>query len=293
MPAIVALLILWFIGAWLYKSHPFVLFLIVVAFVFLAVLLISNSREAARKKKELRNEWRREEEERRAEDQKWKRQAWDEACSMTDYHLPALAKKFSQTTYIDDYGNQITDRWAAEVKYFIENVVAKSQKLKELVLDDEMSLNQLVEEIDRRTRVYSESNKASLQLGDMTSLDYEAYIKGLLEENGWDATLTVASGDQGIDIKGTLHGVKAVFQCKKYSQPVGNSAVQEIIAGREFEKAQLAAVVSNAGYTTSAKQLAGSANVHLLHHSEIQAFTSHVLQAFLQSSEPALEAPTD
>ena len=89
------------------QKSPFVLFLIVGAFVFLAVLLISNSREAARKKKELWNERQREQEERRAENQKWKRQAWDEACSMTDHHLPALARKFSQTTYIDDYGNQI------------------------------------------------------------------------------------------------------------------------------------------------------------------------------------------
>lgn len=181
----------------------------------LAVWLISNSRKAAREKKELRKELWREQEELRAEDQKWKRQAWDEACTMTDQHLPALARKFSQTAYLDDYGNEITDRWSSEVKYFIENVIAKSQKIKELLLDDEAGVNQLVQEIDLRTRAYSETNKAPLQLGDMTPLDYEAYIKGLLEENGWDATLTVASGDQGIDIKGTLHGVKAVFQCKK------------------------------------------------------------------------------
>lgn len=279
MQVFIGLLTLWLIGTWLYEIHPFVHFLIVAAFVSFFVWSVSVFRKAEREQEELR-----------AEVQQSKRQAWDEACTMIDQHLPALARKFSQTTYLDDYGNQITDRWEAEVKYFIENVVAKSQKLKELVLDDETSLNQLVEEIDRRTRVYSETNKVPLQLGDMTPLDYEAYIKGLLEENGWDATLTVASGDQGIDIKGTLHGVKAVFQCKKYSQPVGNSAVQEIISGREFEKAHLAAVVSNAGYTTSAKQLAGSANVHLLHHSEIQAFTSHVLEALLPSSEPAPEA---
>jgi len=45
--------------------------------------------------------------------------------------------------------------------------------------------------------------------------------------------------------------------------------VQEVIAGREFEKADIAAVVSNSTFTKSAKQLAGAANVLLLHHAEL------------------------
>lgn len=83
---------------------------------------------------------------------------------------------------------------------------------------------------------------------------------------------TPASGDQGIDVIASYGNVKAVFQCKKYAQPVGNGAVQEIVAGKQFERADIAAVVSNATFTTSAKQLASTTGVHLLHYSELQGF---------------------
>ncbi len=66
--------------------------------------------------------------------------------------------------------------------------------------------------------------------------------------------------------------MKAVFQCKKYAQPVGNGAVQEIAAGKQHEQADIAAVVSNATYTPSAKQLAGTTGVYLLHYSELHGF---------------------
>lgn len=272
MPVIVALLILWFIATWLYESHPIALSLIVSTFVAVTVLLVSATRKAKREQQALAEE-----------SENYRRQAWNEACAITEQHLPVLAKKFGQTIYQDDYGNEVTDRWLAEIEYFIENVVAKNKKISELLLVNPVSGRaRLVDEIDRRARSYFEAFEAHDEFDAMSPLGYEAYIKGLLEQNGWEATLTAASGDQGIDIKATLRGITAVFQCKKYSRPVGNSAVQEIIAGREFEKAHLAAVVSNAGYTTSAKQLASSADVRLLHHSEIQGFTALLLDTLSQ-----------
>ena len=62
---------------------------------------------------------------------------------------------------------------------------------------------------------------------------------------------------------------RLVVQCKLYSGSVGNAAVQEVIAAREYEYADLAAVVSNGPFTASARELASAANVLLLHHDEI------------------------
>jgi restriction system protein len=50
---------------------------------------------------------------------------------------------------------------------------------------------------------------------------------------------------------------------------VGNGAVQEVIAARQFYGAQLAAVVCKSNYTRSARQLAAAARVHLLHTDEL------------------------
>lgn len=69
------------------------------------------------------------------------------------------------------------------------------------------------------------------------------------------------------------------FQCKKYSSAIGNQAVQQIIAGKQYIRADIAAVVSNAKYTHSAKQLASSTGVYLLHYSELKTFKDRLLQS--------------
>jgi restriction system protein len=70
----------------------------------------------------------------------------------------------------------------------------------------------------------------------------------------------------------SLNGTTLVVQCKLYSSPVGNKAVQEVIAGRAFENADMAAVVSNMAFTKSARVLAQQAGVDLLHHDELPRY---------------------
>jgi len=93
--------------------------------------------------------------------------------------------------------------------------------------------------------------------------------------------VTPKTGDQGADIVIKYDEMTGVVQCKLYSQPVGNAAVQEVIAAREYYQAAIAIVVSNANYTASARQLAGIANVALLHHDDI---ASHSLKLGLEYS---------
>ncbi|WP_425311218.1 restriction endonuclease [Leptospirillum ferriphilum] len=61
------------------------------------------------------------------------------------------------------------------------------------------------------------------------------------------------------------YGENLVLQCKRYSYPVGNSAVQEVLAGKSFYKTDVAAVVSKKTFTLSAKGIRPS-GVFLLHH---------------------------
>jgi restriction system protein len=103
----------------------------------------------------------------------------------------------------------------------------------------------------------------------MTPLEYELHCAKAFSLAGWSTTMTPKTGDQGADIVLKYHDLAGVVQCKLYGQPVGNSAVQEVIAAREYYQASIAIVVSNAAYTTAARQLAAIANVVLLHHDEI------------------------
>jgi restriction system protein len=103
----------------------------------------------------------------------------------------------------------------------------------------------------------------------LSPIEFESYCAEVIRKSGWHATTTKASGDQGIDVLATRNGFTAIFQCKKYSSPVGNKAVQEAIAGKAFASADIACVVSTAQYTQAAKDLAAKAGVYLLHYSEL------------------------
>jgi DNA-directed RNA polymerase subunit M/transcription elongation factor TFIIS len=112
---------------------------------------------------------------------------------------------------------------------------------------------------------------------------YDYYCSNIMRESGLDARVTPASGDQGIDVIARKGNIKVVLQCKKYSQPVGNKAVQEVFAGKNFEKAQYAAVVTNSTYTPSAKQLAASTGVYLLHDTQLEKFSKDLI-SYLQKN---------
>jgi len=103
----------------------------------------------------------------------------------------------------------------------------------------------------------------------MSPVAYERLCAQILRYAGWHANTTSASGDQGIDVLADKNGVRIVIQCKLYSKPVGNSAVQQALAGRAYARAHLAVVVSNASYTPSARALARRTGVHLLHHNDL------------------------
>lgn len=99
--------------------------------------------------------------------------------------------------------------------------------------------------------------------------EYESIVSNMFEILGWDTLITLKSGDQGADIIIEKYNMKFVVQCKLYSQPVGNKAVQEVIAAKGFYEAFGAIVVTNNDYTKSARQLAESHSVILLHDSQI------------------------
>jgi restriction system protein len=73
-----------------------------------------------------------------------------------------------------------------------------------------------------------------------------------------------------VDIVADKRRMRIVIQCKKYSKPVGNRAVQEIVAAIAHEGAQRGVVVTTSAYTTAAEKLAASNQVLLLHHADLR-----------------------
>ncbi|MGZ3325696.1 MAG: restriction endonuclease [Xanthobacteraceae bacterium] len=107
-----------------------------------------------------------------------------------------------------------------------------------------------------------------IDVSQLSPLGYEDYCAVLLRDAGWRASTTPRQ-DQGVDVIASLRGTRAAIQCKMYASPVGNRAVQEVIAGRLYYGTQIAVVVSTAPYTLSARALAARTQVLLLHHDQL------------------------
>ena len=122
----------------------------------------------------------------------------------------------------------------------------------------------------RRSRVNHFGARYYSDSPGMDGHNYEYYCAELLRRKGFSkVSVTRGSGDQGIDIIAYANKKKFGIQCKFYSNPVGNSAVQEACAGAMFYGCNVAAVMTNNGFTESAMELAAATGVLLWGNSKI------------------------
>ena len=196
-------------------------------------------------------------------------------------HLQTLLRKRKQLIQTDDYGIVDRTKWDDELEYFVLHVLVPALDLSNtyikwvLINIDESSDNyisamtNLVEAVEEVVEETSYDIDGYSYSDDMDPIEYENMCAEILDENGWNTRITSASGDQGVDVFAEKDGESVVLQCKRYSTPVGNKAVQEAHAGKGFMGTTTAAVVTNSSYTQSAKQLAASLGVLLLHHDEL------------------------
>ena len=97
----------------------------------------------------------------------------------------------------------------------------------------------------------------------MTGLEFENFIAKLFERMGYESEVTKSSGDQGIDVLAKKGDCLIAIQAKCYSVVVGNHAIMEAVAGKNFYKADKCMVVTNNMFTKSAKELANANGVIL------------------------------
>ena len=101
-------------------------------------------------------------------------------------------------------------------------------------------------------------------MAKMDGLKFEEYCANILRSQGYKhVKVTKASGDQGVDVLAFRKRKKYAIQCKYYSEPVSNTAVQEVLAGKLYYKCDEAIVMTNSTFTQSAKELAEKTGVEL------------------------------
>ena len=186
-------------------------------------------------------------------------------CSKID----VLARRRTQLLQPDQYGKVMYDKWNKEIEYFLSTNFLSSLDDYHLLIAREIvpSLSGYVEEATA-SKIAAEPPHQEFR-DDMSPTDYENYCAEELRGGGWQARVTMANRDQGVDVVAEKAGIRVVVQCKLYKSPVGNKAVQEISAARMHERADYAVVVTNNSFTSSANELAKSNDVFLLHHRDL------------------------
>lgn len=214
---------------------------------------------------------------------KGRNEALATAAAEIDRNAANLRVRRLQTVQPDHYGTVFLDKWEKEKHYFIQTRILPllgERGLGEAYTQVAVQFDIMIEEAAQRAIPPAIEGQAARFISSPETFDprmdpihYEAHCALLLQKAGWETRLTTATGDQGADVIAKRDGKVLVLQCKLYSSPVGNDAVQQVIGARGFQAADLAAVVSNQPFTRSAQQLAGVNHVHLLHHEQLVAFT--------------------
>lgn len=98
----------------------------------------------------------------------------------------------------------------------------------------------------------------------MNPFDFERYVAKLLEHRGFNAAVTKASGDYGVDILAEKSDVKYAVQVKRQSNPVSRRAVSDAVAGKTAFGCSGAMVVTNAYFTKEASKFAAKTGCELV-----------------------------
>ena len=180
-----------------------------------------------------------------------------------DQHRSALTRNIERYLKRNDYGAIVADHRTDALEEFFASI-----DLDLSVVAFSEAIEVVYEQLDLRT---SEDLKAGFDANNLPfdGHAFEQWVADALMSFGWEADLTQGSGDQGIDVVATKNGKKLGLQCKLYSSSVGNKAVQEAHAGKAFYDLDAVGVLTNAGFTASAKDLAVVTSVGLFSHRDI------------------------
>lgn len=196
----------------------------------------------------------------------------DQSASLVDRHIETLARQRIQLIRNDRYGMIDTSRWDAEMQSFVDKVL-----FPELITKDKnyASSKKIFSQIfhnliEEKAKLRASAIESELSFSnEMSPLEFENWCTKIISSNGWVATTTKATGDQGADVVAEKGRTRLVLQCKLYSSPVGNKAVQEAFAAQKHYMANASAVVTNATFTPSAVSLAATTGVQLLHYTDL------------------------
>ncbi len=131
-------------------------------------------------------------------------------------------------------------------------------------------------------RAEQEARKAALErhissVDGLTGPQFERWFARLLNRSGFtDVRVCGGAGDLGADVIATSpRGDRAVFQCKRYRKNVPSRHVQQFAGTcRAIHRADIAAIVTTAGFSQPARDLARRLGIVLVDRAALAAWAA-------------------
>jgi len=196
-----------------------------------------------------------------------------EIKSIIENNIKIVAAAYRTSVTSNSFGKKNYNKFNTELEEFIEDNSKVLKRIREFC-EKEYETYEINIVNDSVIKFIENEIEELYQNADYTDeidpFEYEHYCAEEFKKNGWIAEATQGSSDQGVDVKASRDGIDLVAQCKRFAKPVGNKAVQEVVAGIKYYAANKGIVIAPNGFTKSAKKLAESNNIDLIHHSEIK-----------------------
>ena len=124
----------------------------------------------------------------------------------------------------------------------------------------------LTDELDNKTKIKKDLDIQLIKrenffietelkyIDTLSGLEFEQYCCDLIQKAGYTATVTKATQDSGGDIIAYKDDTSYIIQCKNYSEPVGNKAIQEVYTAKGIYNCSNAIVMTNSEFTAQAKK---------------------------------------
>jgi restriction system protein len=182
-------------------------------------------------------------------------------CEMLEVHGAALVTRRRQLIQKNIYElEKENKKWDKEIEYFLNFIVDIPVRLKA----------EFAQKVDSHIKHRSSERTLPTDTLGMSGQDFEIYCEHILETQGWRVWRKGQTGDQGVDLIASYGGHRVAIQCKRYSEPVGNAAVQQIFTGMKYEECQSGIVVTTSAFTKSAIDLAGTIGIKLVHFQDLK-----------------------
>lgn len=197
-----------------------------------------------------------------------------------EHEFVLLFKLNSRTSTVDDVINmyiqilQGDTLYASNYLHFLNVFLFKNgfiqhsleiTKLEKLIESEfkVYEINKLEKELFNIVKTDKDKTITLADINLMSGERFEHFLVDLLQGLGFRAKVTKLSGDQGVDIIAKRKDKTYAIQAKRYANTVGNKAVQEVVAGKEYYEADVSWVITNSNFTKQAISLANKTNTIL------------------------------